>query len=177
MESWEAMACAIDGKTKDVAKALHLTTALVYKWQEPSADFTDSGTFNPLDRLETVIQETLSCGTPEEKAYAPLRYLAEKFNLCCFPIVRKHADADDLAKDLMKTITDFGQLTAISAEAFGDGYISRNDALRINKEGWELVNQVLHFLELVNSAIDDRPFALRWLDRQKDQKNVVNLKK
>ncbi len=140
MESWEAMACAINGKTKDVAKALHLTTALIYKWQEPSADFTDSGAFNPLDRLETIIQESLSQGTPTAKAYAPIHYLAQKFHLCCFPLGRKSVGTVDLARNLMKTIEEFGHLTAISAAAFADGDISQHDAVRINKEGWELIN-------------------------------------
>lgn len=167
MESHEAISSAINGHTKDVAKALHLATITVNKWQEPSTDFTDSGAFNPLDRIETIIRQSLSLGTYREKAFAPIRFLAEKFNLCCFPLTKKQADASDLTKDLMKTIEEFGQLTAIFAKTYGDSHISRSDAEKINKEGWELVNQTLHFLEEVNANIDDRPFALRMADREK----------
>lgn len=81
MKSHEAMDRCIGRHRLAVAKALHKSAALVSKWQEPTSDFTDSGTLNPIDRLETIIKATLSEGHNRDDATAPISYLAHRFGL------------------------------------------------------------------------------------------------
>ena len=81
MKSYEAIQRAINGKTIEHAKALGISLSSVTKWQEPHLDFTDSGSYNPLDRIESITEKSLSLGNPPDRAYAPLQYLTERFGV------------------------------------------------------------------------------------------------
>jgi hypothetical protein len=43
---------------KQVADDLGLSTSMIYKWAEPADKATGSGTTNPLDRIEALLQST-----------------------------------------------------------------------------------------------------------------------
>ena len=43
---------------KQVADDLGLSTSMIYKWAEPADKITGSGTTNPLDRIEALLQST-----------------------------------------------------------------------------------------------------------------------
>ena len=153
MKSHEAIQTAIDGKTVDHAKALHLCSSSVHKWQEPSTDFTDSGSLNPLDRIETIIQTALNLGTRPEDAHAPIQYLAERFGMVSVPIPVHLTCTRTLSKQLFNTIQEFSDLTRVASIALEDGNIKKREAVDIDREGWELIYRVVEFIEAAKRAV------------------------
>lgn len=150
MKSYEAIQRSVAGKTVEHAKKLHKSTALLNKWMEPSTDFNDSGAYNPLDRIETIIETSLSLGSNPEDAVAPIQYLAERFHLIVIPTPKHSGKMEDVSNELLKTISEFGDLTREVSGAMKDGSIDKRDACRINKEAWELIRQVSTFIQKVN---------------------------
>jgi hypothetical protein len=73
MKTFEALQKAINGNTAYHAKRLGLSAPMLHKWQEPHMDWSDSGAYNPLDRIEAIIEIARSLGT--EEALAPVYYL------------------------------------------------------------------------------------------------------
>jgi hypothetical protein len=153
MHSYEAINKAIKGRTVEFAKRLRLSTPLLNKWQEPTTDYTDSGAYNPLDRIEAIIETSLAQGAPPEDAYAPLYYLAEKFNHIVIPIAIPHAQTSELSEELLKTVKEFGDLSSESATSLQDGRITRQEYARIDREAWHLIRQVACFLEKVKESV------------------------
>jgi hypothetical protein len=149
MKSHEALNKAIGRQTVEHAKRLHLSTSMVHKWQEPAVDYTDSGAFNPLDRLETIIETALSLGIPLEDAYSPLHYLAQKFDHIAVPIPVGRPDIKGVSDELLKAVTEFGELAREASTALQDHKITRLEFSRIDKEAWELIRQVALFLSRV----------------------------
>jgi hypothetical protein len=147
MKSYEAIQKAISGNTVEHAKRLHRSTALINKWQEPTIDFEDSGSFNPLDRIETIIETSLALGTDTKKALAPIQFLAERFNQILIPVPdTNNVDMETVVKELMKTIEEFGHLSKEAAEALKDNKISPREVKKIEKEVWDLIRQASIFL-------------------------------
>lgn len=153
MRSFEAINKAISGNTVAVAKKLHLSTSLIRKWQEPATDFEDSGAYNPLDRIEDVIDTAKSCGVPDQDALAPVQYLAEKYNLIVIPIPKITSASSEVQKELLKTIHEFGELAQAASAALLDGKITRNEIRRIEKEAWELIRQVAIFTQKITGKV------------------------
>lgn len=150
MKSFEAIQTAIKGKTVEFARKLGLSTSLVNKWQEPCTDFTDSGALNPLDRIETIIEESQRQGNPD--AMAPILYLAERFNLSIIPIPKENNCLSKISQELLKTIKEFGDLAKASSQALQDGRITVKEAKAIDTEVWKLIRQVTAFNEAVKRA-------------------------
>jgi len=154
MRSHEAIQSAINGKTVEHAQALALSVSAVTKWQEPHLDFTDSGSYNPLDRIESIIEKSLSLGNPPERAYAPIQYLAERFGLIMLALPKTCNGNIEISRELLKTIKEFGELAeAASAALNNDGRISKREAERIEKEAWELIRQTALFIQIVKEAV------------------------
>jgi len=149
MQSHEALQRAINRKTKEHAKRLGLSWPTVNKWQEPSEDFSDSGSLNPLDRIERIIETALIMGEPLDNAYAPLHYLDERFGRVCVDVVKLTQPSGSLSMELLKTIEEFGELASSSSAALQDGRLSRKEAKQIINEGSELIRQVATFLQMV----------------------------
>ena len=59
MQSYELLREVFENKTpKQVAADLGLSLSMVYKWAEPPNHASGSGTGNPLDRIEALLQST-----------------------------------------------------------------------------------------------------------------------
>jgi len=153
VKSYEALNRAISRQTVEHARRLHVSTSLVHKWQEPSTDFTDSGAYNPLDRIETIIETALSLGVKTEEAFAPIHYLAERFGQIVIPIPKSENTAAEASKELLKTIQEFGEMAAEASKALRDGKITWQEYDRINREAWELIRQVAVFLRVIESSV------------------------
>lgn len=153
MKSYEAIQKAVAGKTIEHAKKLHKSVPLLHKWMEPSIDFNDSGTYNPLDRIETIIETSLSLGSHPNDAVAPIQYLAERFNQILIPIPKAAGNTGDLSKEMLKTCSEFGDLAKDASRALLDGKVTRHEAARIENDAWELIRQVSIFVQKVNSAV------------------------
>lgn len=153
MRSHEAIQKAINGKTVEHAKRLGKSLSLLSKWQEPQGDYTDSGAYNPLDRIETIIETALRLGEPRENALAPIYYLNQKFNLICIPVPSKSQCESEISKGLLKTVKEFGELAAEAAKALEDGALSAQEFKRIDKEGWDAIKEIASFLHKAKESV------------------------
>jgi len=152
MKTYEALHRAISGKTVQHAKELHLSTSTVNKWQEPTTDFTDSGAFNPLDRIEKIIETSLKLQTPRENALAPIQFLTQRFNCLLVPLPENTPSLKNLQVELSNTVKEFSHLMEQSAEAMADGVITAEERRKIEREGHHLIHHLGSYLEMVKEA-------------------------
>lgn len=152
MKSYEALQKAINGKTVDFAKRLGLATVTVNKWQEPASDYTDSGSYNPLDRIETIVETAVR--KKHDDSLAPIYYLTEKFNLLAIPMpeIVNHV-TEELTKELLATVREFSNLAQAASEAMTDGKISKAEASRVDAMTWQLVRQAMIYNFKVQEAV------------------------
>jgi len=152
MHSYEAMQDAIQGRTVDHAKALGVSNSLVAKWQEPHIDFSDSGAYNPLDRIATVVETALRLGVPKSKTLSPIFYLNHRFGLVCFQMPTP-GDGSTVNDALIQTIKEFSDVAQATSESLMDGRISTLDARKIIHEGQEAIRAIGALLHIVKEAI------------------------
>lgn len=152
MKSHEAIEKAVGKDAEEFAKALRLSRWTVIKWKEPHEDFTDSGSINPLDRIETVISTALRLGRSRADSIAPIHYLAQQNN-CILIDVGLPFSKHILSKELLKTVKEFGDVADEAGKALEDGTLSRQELKRLKKEGWELINQMMSFLKRAEEAV------------------------
>jgi hypothetical protein len=153
MLSHEALKLAVGRDTVEHAKSHHKSTSLIHKWTEPATDYTDSGAFSPLDRLETIIETSLRIGNVDRAhSLAPIQYLAQRFNCLLLPLPESSPCLADLAQNLNYLIKEFGDLVATTAEAMADHRISPDERRRMEKEGQELQVALGVFLQTVASV-------------------------
>lgn len=152
MQSFEAMQKAINGKTIEHAKALGMSRSMVNKWQESSDSFDDSGAYNPLDRIVTVMNTSRAEGNGPERYLAPLHYLAIKFNQIVIPAPVPSKKLTELHQGLMKMTKEFGELLSVSGEKFADGDVSLKDSRAIRQEIYEMQTALSAFLAKVEAV-------------------------
>lgn len=153
MKSYEAINKAIGRDAVEHAKELHLSSSQIHKWMEPSTDFTDSGSFNPLDRINTVIKKSLSLGAPFKDAHAPLYWLSQECKHISIQIPDEAIDFVSVSHELLQLVSEFGDVVRESTEAMKQEGISRRRELpAIKKEVWELIRQAMRYLKAVESC-------------------------
>lgn len=152
MESYEALGNAINRQTKEHAKRLGLSVSTISKWQEPSVDFTDSGAFNPLDRIETIMETSLHLGNPAELALSPVFYLGDKFNFVPLILPPASPNLAEITMQLHKIVSEFGLLINESSEALKDGIVTPSERKRIELDAQRLLASTGLFLKLVQEA-------------------------
>jgi len=152
MESYEALSIAINRKTAAHAKGLGLSVSTVSKWQEPSVDFTDSGAFNPVDRIETIMETSLRLGNPPEMALSPVFYLGDRFKFVPLFLPNAPLNLVDISKQLHKVVVEFGHVIHEAADALEDGIITPGERKAIEKHAVHLFTQLGLFLKQVKKA-------------------------
>lgn len=154
MNSYKAMDLAVGKDRIEHAKALRKSKELVSKWTEPHADFEDSGTISPLDRVETVVATSLRlANVPRSHSLAPVAYLAHQFHCLLVPLPENHHPSlSDLSTQLSCTIKEFGDLMSVSAEAMADGRITPNELRNVERLALELVSDVGMFTRMLAEA-------------------------
>ena len=152
MESYEALSNAINRKTAEHAKGLGLSISTVSKWQLPSVDFTDSGAFNPLDRIESIIEKSLRLGNPAELALSPVFYLGDKFNFVPLILPPTSPNLAEITTQLHRIVSEFGLLINESSEALKDGIVTPAERKRIELDAQRLLASTGLFLKLVQEA-------------------------
>lgn len=152
MKSYEAIQRCVNRKTEEHAKRLILTRSTVNKWQEPAEDYSDSGSLNPLDRVERLVETALILGETAEDAYAPLRYLDERFGRICIDAVPSSPVPGAPPAELLRSIKEFGDLAAAASEALADNRISKREAQAVIKEWHELLRASAAFIEALKGA-------------------------
>jgi len=148
MKTYEALQRCIDGKTVLHARELHLSTSSLSKWQEPTLDFSDSGAFNPLDRIEKIVETSLKLGTAQEDALAPIQYLAQAFNSILIPLPKETPTLKNIHFQLYETVKKFGGLMEKSAQAMADGRITPAERQDLEVAGHHLLHHVGTLLQL-----------------------------
>ncbi len=152
MESYEAISRAIGKEAVAHARRLRLSTRLIYKWMEPSADFTSSGAYNPLDRVEEIIAGALRLGKPQEDAFALIYFLAYRFGGVYLPCPPSNCDLGALSKQLVKCIQEFSECAAETAKALDDDFLSPVERKRIIKEGHDAVAAITQLIRMAKEA-------------------------
>ncbi len=119
---------------KKVADDMNLSLSMIYKWAQPPEAENGSGTINPLDRMEQLIQSTQDArvaqwvseraggfhiDNPESKWPHPF-YLIPATN---------------------KVVQEFADLLSVVANAASDNHISGDEAATIRKT-WERLKSV-----------------------------------
>lgn len=152
MESFEALRLAVGGEAVMVAKRLGLSSSMVHKWCESSADFTDSGALNPLDRIEVMIEASLRNGRKHSEAFAPIFYLASRFEGLFLPPVPRTCETRDYGKQLCRAIKEAGEAFAAAASALEDDELSPNERKRISREVYEAIAELSEFVRMVEDG-------------------------
>lgn len=154
MKSHDAMKKAIQGDAIEHAKALRLTARSVYRFCEPTDDFTDSGALNPLDRVETIIATSLAMGHPTEDAQAPILYLAQRFNGTYLPGITPHKTFPALTSQVCKTVARFGAMiesvgASVHEKSDSGHNISPSELREIHSAGFDVLISVGELMRLV----------------------------
>lgn len=156
MKTHEVFAKMVRGSALEFAKILRLNVRTIYKWMEPTVDFSDSGALNPLDRIETCIETAQRLGHPPEDAQAPILYLAARFNGTYLPGISHHETLEQLQAEVCHAVSDFGDLMRSLGDAMSPAStcgpnISPDENRQITTKGLN----VLHSVAALLRAVDD----------------------
>jgi hypothetical protein len=157
VKSYEAIRKAVQGDAVDHAKSLGLHTRTIYKWTEPTVDFSDSGALNPLDRIETIITTAIRLSQPVENAQAPIFYLAARFGGAYIPSLPSNDSFRDLQQHVFHAVEDFGSLiqsvgSALEPSSELGSRISPNERKEITLKGLDLLQAVAALMRSVEMA-------------------------
>ena len=122
-----------DGSPKQIADDMGLSLSMIYKWGEATGE-TGSGTPNPLDRIEALIQST-----QDERL---LQWICEKAGGFFIRNPKHiHAQPDFLIPATNTIIQEFADLLSVVACAAADNHINNVEAADIRKR-WEQLKSV-----------------------------------
>lgn len=152
MESFEALRRAVAGDAVPMAKRLGTSSSLVHKWCEPHADYSESGTRNPLDRLEIIIETALRSGRAPRDAYAPIFFLADSFGGLFLPPVPRTIETSDYSKQLCRSIKEAGEAFSAMAKALEDDRLSQNERRAILREIYEAIAELSALAGMVEAG-------------------------
>jgi len=137
-KSYDALNECLGRDATSAAENLHCSSSLVNKWrQAPSGeDLLDSGTRNPLDRLEIIIT-TIEKIDPE-RAYVPIKWLNARFGFIPpvkLPEVR--GGEEDLIQALLEWTREFGETSKAISESLKDRKLTPKEYERVRREMME----------------------------------------
>lgn len=150
MDAHDAIRQAVNGRYEEVAKAIGRSANLVHRWTLPVTDFSESGAYSDLDRLEALMEKSLALGTPVSKALAPIYRLAQRFGGYFIPPAPMVCETRDIARQLTLTMRKVGELLAATAEAIEDDKITpaeRRELLLRSHEGLHELSQLVSLVE------------------------------
>ena len=152
-DTWKALNELFDGNVIEYARDLGLSTKTLYRWQEPTTDFTDSGAYNPLDRLITMSATALRLGKSRKHALTLLRCHADNLHQATVDIQPTMRSPKEIMAELSSLIKEFSTVTAATSTALSDGRISRLDSYNIQRASWELIHAVVGFSKVVHASV------------------------
>ncbi|NOQ52481.1 MAG: hypothetical protein GQ578_09735 [Desulfuromonadaceae bacterium] len=112
MESYDAMRQLVGGDAREMAKRIGRSSSLIQKWCEPSNDYSDSGAYNPLDRLEGMMDEAEKLNKHPREIYAPIRYLSQDRGVF-IPLPQNSCSIEQICDQTARVIKEVGE--ALSA--------------------------------------------------------------
>jgi hypothetical protein len=136
MESYEVLKKAVSGVgVKSVASDMNLSSAMVYRWCEPSDSPDASGAKNPLDRVATLCDLTGDRG--------PIKWLCRQVD--GFFVRNTEADegfSGSVFEATQKMLKEFSDvLQSVTSGMRGDGKIDANEAAQLRDE-WEELKSI-----------------------------------
>ena len=135
MQSHELLRAVFqDTSPKKVAADLGISLSLVYKWAEPAEAASGSGSANPLDRIENLLQ----C-THDRRLTQWICQRAGGFFIENPKTHRPHPDF--LIPATNQIVQEFADLLAVIAAAAADNQINRKEAEKIRAR-WEELKSV-----------------------------------
>lgn len=152
MKSFEAIRRMVGGHHEEIAKALHRSANLVYRWTLPTTDYTDSGAFNDLDRLEAGMRRALELGVPQVDALAPIHCLALAFGGRFLPPVPRICSHADLGRQLTRAMKETSEAFALAAEALEDDKLTPAERRRIVKETYEGIHELSRIISMLEAG-------------------------
>lgn len=114
---------------KQIAADLGLSLSLIYKWSEPADDVTSSGSANPLDRIEQLLQST-----NDRRIVQWICERAGGFFITNPKTTNPHPEF--LIPATNKIVQEFADLLSVIAAAAADNQISAKESERIRAR-WE----------------------------------------
>lgn len=119
---------------KEAAAQLGLSLSMLYKWSEPPGEGAGSGSSNPLDRVDKLVQ--LSGDT------RPVQWLCEKSGGFFIRNPKKtHSHSHFLIPATNEIIQEFADLLEVVANAAADSHITKTEAHAIRAR-WEELKSV-----------------------------------
>ncbi len=152
MESYEAMRRAVGNDAVKVAKRLGRSSSLMHKWCEPTTDFTDCGCFNPLDRIEGVIEVALQSDRPSCDVFAPIYYLAQRFGGLFLPAIPVTLNTAEISAQLLRTVKETGEVFSVAAKALEKDGLSPNERREILKETHEAMAAFAELTRMIEAT-------------------------
>ena len=131
----------VGGDSIAAAKRLGRSSSLIQKWCEPNTDFSDSGAYNPLDRISGMMEVAEQKGKTSLEILAPVRYLS-KDRALVIPISKKPSCPEEICTQTAKTMKEFGEAIAVAADALQDNKLTPNERKTVLKE----MDEALHAL-------------------------------
>lgn len=150
MESHEALKDCIGSLIAEMAKRVRLSKSTIYKWTEASENPTDSGTRNPLDVLDEIIDEAKRRGRAD-LAYAPIYWLNQEHGLIAIRMPEA-SKQDQLNMGLITCIKEFAELASATSDALADNRVNIPERKRIIREGEEAMRAIATLIEIVKEA-------------------------
>jgi hypothetical protein len=124
-------------KHKEVAADLELSTSMIYKWSEPNT--AGSGTGNPLDRIEALIQSTGD--------HRLVQWICQRAGGFFILNPQNTPHPMFLIPATNQIVQEFADLLAVIANAAADNQISTTEAKQIRARWEELKTVTEGFVE------------------------------
>jgi hypothetical protein len=121
----------VGGHYEEIARAIHRSANLVYRWTLPTADYSEAGAFNDLDRLRSGMREALDLGVSPVDALAPVHFLALSFGGLFLPPVPHACQLNDISRQLARAMAKVGEAFAVAAKALEDDELTPNERREI----------------------------------------------
>lgn len=154
MKTYEVMKKMIGPYFQEMARRLRLSGRTIYRWTEPTDDYSDSGAYSPLDRLEELIDEAKRLGQPPECSFAPVIYLVHRFGGVYIPPLSSQDSIKELTAHVCHVIEDFGTLIstvsrAVEPDSDMGSAISPNERREISMQAIDVIQAVSALLKAV----------------------------
>ena len=129
------------GDSVAMAKRLGRSSSLIQKWCEPSTDFSDSGAYNPLDRINGMMDEAELLRKSSKDILAPIRYLSKGRGFF-IPTPKITFSSNQIILQTAKTIKEVGEALTAAGMALEDNKLTPNERRQVLREMDEAIHEL-----------------------------------
>jgi len=143
--------------TVAVSKALKLSEQAVRKWKQrpKTKDNDESGSRNPLDRLEIIMETIAEIDGSTDRAHKPIDWLCHRFGYLP-PIKAPNTEFTDveIVQAVLKWNKEFGEACSVISKTLEDGTVGKKEYKECHREAQEGIQALLQLLKLMESKIE-----------------------